>query len=365
MRAWKRRASPSRGPGAASTRKRRARSWRGGGLSKTGRRVGCLLVAAIGLAAAGFLAFKGYVASLAVVDIGEATQEYVRFNQPTPVGEAVDFLQKQKIIKGDATGKYVRLSRMTFTVAAGTYSFQRVHTPGQVVGTLQKPVRNMVRLPEGWWIKRTADRLQEQLVCSATDYVKAANDAAGFSRKTRTGTLEGHLFPDTYDLPPLLGAEEVVQRQLRAFEQKAWPILEAADDPEAALIVASMVETETAKDSERPRVAGVIYNRLKRNMRLEIDATVLYALQKWQVLGPGVVRKVRSPYNTYLNFGLPPGPICSPGVASIKAAVNPEQHDFLYYVARPDRSHFFAKTYEEHRANIRKASKEREAAAKR
>jgi UPF0755 protein len=95
-------------------------------------------------------------------------------------------------------------------------------------------------------------------------------------------------------------------------------------------------------------------------MRLEIDASVLYALQEWKPLGPGVVRTVKSPYNTYLVSGLPPGPIGSPGLKSLKAALEPEKHGYLFYVARPDKTHYFARTYEEHRGNIRRARLERQ-----
>ena len=111
-------------------------------------------------------------------------------------------------------------------------------------------------------------------------------------------------------------------------------------------------------DAERPRVAGVIENRLAKGQRLEIDATVLYGLQDWRVLKPGEVRTVDSPYNTYLVNGLPPGPICSPGSMSIQAAMKPEKHTFLYYVARPTRTHYFTSSYADHLAAIRKARSE-------
>ena len=151
------------------------------------------------------------------------------------------------------------------------------------------------------------------------------------------GSLEGYLYPDTYDLPPMLGAKGVITRQLRAFETKVVKKL-GAEGLDRALTIGSMVELEAALDEERPRVAGVIENRLKKGMRLELDATVLYALGEWKELGPGVVRTVKSPYNTYLNAGLPPGPIGSPGAKSIEAAMNPETHNYLFYVERPERS---------------------------
>jgi UPF0755 protein len=136
-------------------------------------------------------------------------------------------------------------------------------------------------------------------------------------------------------------------------------ILPEDADLQRVLTVASMVELEAARDDERARIAGVIENRLRRGMRLEIDATVLYAEQNWRELGPGQVRKTDSPYNTYRRGGLPPGPIGSPSLKSIQAALRPERHGYLFYVARPDRSHYFAATYPDHLANIRRARAER------
>jgi UPF0755 protein len=123
--------------------------------------------------------------------------------------------------------------------------------------------------------------------------------------------------------------------------------------PHEVVTIASLVEREARVDAERARIAGVTYNRLRRGMRLEVDATVLYALgrQKDVVLYRDL--QLDSPYNTYLHYGLPPGPIASPGLAAILAAVRPETHDFLYYVARPDGSHAFSRTLEEHNRAIR------------
>jgi UPF0755 protein len=260
---------------------------------------------------------------------------------------------------------YANLKGQPPTVTQGTYRVRPGMTPDELFRALRNPIRQMVRLPEGWWIARTAKRLEEMGVCRAEEYVKVASqperfrDSAGFPLPS--GSLEGYLFPDTYDLPPLLGAEAVVRRQLDAFAKRAAPLEPDPEKLRRAVIVASLVELEAGVDEERAKIAGVIENRLARKMRLEIDATVLYALQEWKQLGPGVVRTVQSPFNTYLNFGLPPGPIGSPGLKSLEAALKPDQHGYLFYVARPDRTHYFARTYEEHRSNIRRARLERQA----
>jgi UPF0755 protein len=120
-----------------------------------------------------------------------------------------------------------------------------------------------------------------------------------------------------------------------------------------------MVELEVAKDEERPIVAGVIENRLKRKMPLQIDATLLYGIGKWRRLTFKDYKEIKSPYNTYTHQGLPPGPICSPTVKSIEAALHPATHNYLYYVAMPEGYHLFAETYKEHLANIKKCAAER------
>jgi cell division protein YceG involved in septum cleavage len=118
------------------------------------------------------------------------------------------------------------------------------------------------------------------------------------------------------------------------------------------VIIASLIEKEARSDEDRPLISGVIENRLGRNMRLQIDATVNYALGSWRRLTYADY-KFESAYNTYLNDGLPPGPICSPGSASLRAALDPEECDYLFYVHKGDGHHAFAVTYEEHLTNVR------------
>jgi UPF0755 protein len=245
-------------------------------------------------------------------------------------------------------------------IAEGTYRVRPGASVDDVLRSFTSPIRQFVRIPEGRWIAQVAQVLESKQVCSAQEYVRAASNPAAFQRYVsfplpKSGTLEGYLFPDTYDLPPLLGAEETIIRQLRTFEERVAPHVTPKTDLRKAVIVASMIELETALDRERPVVSGVIANRLARGQRLEIDATVLYALGEWRELRPGEVRRVKSPYNTYLHAGLPPGPIGAPGLASILAALHPARHRYFYYVAMPDRSHLFAETYSDHLVNIRTA----------
>lgn len=305
--------------------------------------------------AGGGLLWRSFQGRLAPVSAAEPF--YIRFAESTSLNVAIDQLAERGAVRdARALRFHARLRRDRQPVAVGTYQVRPGMTADEILKALREPVQQMVRIPEGWWIKRVGDRLERNGVLESAEYQRLAAEPERFqefvSFQLPPDSLEGYLFPDTYDLPPLLGAEEVIKRQLRAFEEKVIPIVPEGTDLSRVLNIAAMVELEAALDEERPIIAEVIENRLDIGMRLQIDATVLYALQEWKELGPGVVNTVDSPYNTYRIAGLPPGPIGSPGLASIRAALEPAEHDYLYYVARPDRTHMFARTYAQHLANI-------------
>jgi UPF0755 protein len=179
--------------------------------------------------------------------------------------------------------------------------------------------------------------------------------------------LEGLLLPETYNLEPKDDEEAILRRMVESFEKTARDLgIDQAQSkvgisPYQAIVVASLIERETRFDEERPRVASVIYNRLKRGQLLQVDATVIYALGRTGERNIRVLFKdleVNSPYNTYKVKGLPPTPIAAPGRASIEAALNPDTTPFLFYVVtETDGRHSFATTSAEHTANIRKAER--------
>ena len=210
--------------------------------------------------------------------------------------------------------------------------------------------------PEGLRREDMAKVLEEKTNLSGQDYLDATGpgtrgaEQAGVSKAT---SLEGFLFPATYAIGTETTVPYLIDQQLAAFDAKFSTVnLTFATSRNLTkfdvLIIASMVEREVVVASERPIVAGVIYNRLKRKMRLDIDATVQYAVGAWRPLTAADLAS-DSPYNTRKFPGLPPGPIANPGLASIQAAARPKQSDFLYYVAREDGTnrHYFAKTLDE------------------
>jgi len=207
---------------------------------------------------------------------------------------------------------------------------------------------------EGLSAAQIAAELERQGLGKAASFLQVVQDPAQAARLKVPGpTLEGYLFPDTYFLPRGMDEAAVAELMVARFHAKAPEALLAQGaairlNPRQIVTMASVIEKEAKLESERPLVSAVFRNRMRQKKRLESCATVRYALDKWT--GPLYNRDLlaRSPYNTYQNFGLPPGPICSPGLASIEAALHPAQTDALYFVVAGDGSHVFSKTYDEH-----------------
>lgn len=214
-------------------------------------------------------------------------------------------------------------------------------------------------IPEGLAISQTAAQLNKGDAVDGDEYEQLAGDPDAFdipkvgNSTPRVRSLEGLLFPSTYYLLSDDGAEALIKAQLEAFAAKTadlpWEnVSKLGVTAYQVVIVASLIEKEANIADERGKVAAVIYNRLKDDMTLGIDATVRYAVDKWT--GPLTKSDldVDSPYNTRINKGLPPAPICSPGVAALEAALKPADVDYLYYVLKDtDGNHFFTADYEE------------------
>lgn len=220
---------------------------------------------------------------------------------------------------------------------------------------------------EGETIFDIAQDLENSKLMTAQDFLSAAEnpelirDIAPHAR-----TLEGYLFPATYFLPRHASPNEVTSEMVHKFKEEWQRIAppEIQNDPtglahgrplESVVTLASLVERETPKPDERPLVAGAFENRLRRHMALQCDPTVIYALQdagQYKGTLTGADLHFDSPYNTYAHPGLPPGPIGNPGEASLRAALNPAQTEYLYFVADTHGGHFFAATLVEHNRNV-------------
>jgi UPF0755 protein len=248
---------------------------------------------------------------------------------------------------------------------AGTYRFDAPMTAVEVIRKIAKGDTWVRRLtfPEGLNMFEMAKIFEQQKFGPASSFVEAARDATPILHVDPAARdLEGYLFPETYSLPPGTAAPKLVHLMVDRFEQLFTEEMRQAAEAHGlttreAVTLASIVEKETARADERPLVAAVYMNRLNAHMPLQCDPTVIYALERAGRYDGNLTRanlEMDSPYNTYRYPGLPPGPIASPGLASLKAAVAPAAVDFLYFVSRNDGSHVFARTLEEHNANVHK-----------
>ena len=243
---------------------------------------------------------------------------------------------------------------------AGTYRFVRGESIDSILNKLEKGLQapeGVLTIPEGFSLNDIANLVATKTSISKKAYIAAATPA-GRTLPLRGASgaedLEGFLFPSTYDLSPETDAANLVDEQLDSFKKETemlgWGNSAGLGLSEyQVLIVASMVEREAKVPDERPLVAAVIYNRLSSGMKLEIDATVQYAIGSWKQDLTVDDLATPSVYNTRLYAGLPPGPICNPGVESIKAALHPSPVDYLYYVATGDIEghHTFTNSYDE------------------
>lgn len=223
-----------------------------------------------------------------------------------------------------------------------------------------------VTFPEGLRREDIAEILAQETNLSPEEYLAATDTSprgAELAGTDENRSLEGFLFPATYEVGPLTTVNDLVAAQLDAFAVNTAGLdytysAERNLTPYEVLIIASMVEREVRVPEERARVAGVIYNRLRNGMLLGIDATVQYAVGEWKEI-TGADLEIDSPYNTRKFRGLPPGPIANPGQASLVAAARPEESDFLFYVARADGTgrHYFARNADEFEQRVAQAAR--------
>ncbi len=292
------------------------------------------------------------------------------------VGGVGETLVRDGVIRSAAAFQfYVRWHGAASRLKAGRYTLSGAMSLAQVLRALEQgPGRDAagrlrITVPEGFTLAQIAESLEERGICSADAFQQfAAKPTAwtsgdyGFALPKET--LEGYLFPDTYDFLPGSTPSAIVHEMLLNFSRrfarpKEQEISGSGHSLHEIVTLASLIEREAKISADRTRIAGVLENRLKKGMKLEIDATVLYALghHKNRVYYKDL--EVDSPYNTYRVVGLPPGPIASPGIASLEAALHPEANDYIYYVARKSGAHVFSRTPAEHAAAVRKSRAER------
>ena len=247
-------------------------------------------------------------------------------------------------------------------IKAGEYRLSSVLSPKQVLEIMVsgKVALYRVTIPEGYNLVQIAGIVSKMGLAEAPVFIGSATDPAIVNALgVEAGSLEGYLFPDTYHFPKGLPLDEIMGTMVNRFQEifsTGWHerARQMGMSVHEVVTLASIIEKETGAAFERPLIASVFHNRLAKGMRLSSDPTVIYGIKDFD---GNLTRKhltTMTPYNTYLNKGLPPGPIANPGLASLEAALYPAETDYLYFVSKRDSTHQFSTTFKEHSRAVRK-----------
>ncbi len=282
-------------------------------------------------------------------------------------------LVEQGLVKdGDLFRLFLRYNGLDASLEAGEYELRRNMNMREIAEALQKAnfEEVVVTIPEGWRAEQVAELLTQENIMDGTLFLSVVRQGVGVDHplladRPANASYEGYLFPDTYRLPARAKPEDLITRMLENMAGKLPPnpVGLAAGQGYSffeILTVASIVEREAVVAEERPTIASVYLNRIRQGMFLQADPTVQYAMgyqtdtgQWWKT--PVTLEEysqVNSPYNTYLNSGLPPGPIANPGAASIIATLQPAQTDYLFFMGCGDGSHIFTNDFATHELNV-------------
>ncbi len=319
------------------------------------------MILAVAAGAAGYWALR----QIQLPYQGYADEVELEVRSGTDAGSILDDLERRGVLR-DAflTRVYLVYVLGSPSLQAGEYRFAGPLAAPQVLERLIRGeiVTHPVTLVEGLDLEESARLLAEQGFGALETFRREMASPARIADLDPAATdLEGYLFPDTYRFARGTDERQVVDTLVSTFRRRLEAEVPAADPGlpasglRALVTLASIVEKEAALDSERATIAGVYANRLRRGIALQADPTVIFALKRAGTWNGNLRRpdlKFDSPYNTYRYPGLPPGPICSPGVASLRAAAQPAESSYLYFVSRNDGSHAFSSTLAEHNRNV-------------
>jgi UPF0755 protein len=318
---------------------------------------------------------------MAPVDPQDATKQTITVPPGASAGDIGTNLQQRGLIRsGLAFRLAAEQAGVGSSLAAGDYDLSRSMSTNDIIQVLAKgEVKRglLATIPEGWRSEQIADRLDTTGFAARDDFLRAVTSPASVPGVDVLGAtpprLEGYLFPETYEVPQQVTGPKAAELMVRMFNQRVGNLIRSQPEskltPNQVLTLASIVEREAKQASERPMIASVYLNRLAANLPLQADPTVQYAVANRDGPAAGAYHywkqdlttadlQIDSPFNTYVIRGLPPGPICNPGEASIRAVLQPSKTDYLYFVATTDGSgtHLFARTLDEHNANVAKVN---------
>lgn len=334
-----------------------------------------LVILAVVLGAAGYYGFRYARALLDPVDPSAPLAVAVKIPQGATMADVAEILRRHRLIREPLVFRlYARQEQLDSQIKPGEYLLRANMTADEILKRLTtgEVITYRFTVPEGLTVEQVAELLASRHLVDQDKFMRtvtasiAADGWVPADAKVRH-RLEGYLSPETYTYTGTINEVKIVDMMVGRFQQiMSGDLLRRAEEMQLSVhevvTLASIVEEEAAAPAERPRIAGVYLNRLRIGMKLDADPTVRYALRKPPV-EPLLYKdlEVKDPYNTYRNPGLPPGPISSPGEASIRAVLYPEDHQFLYFVARGDGSgeHIFTNTLREHNQAVAQAERER------
>jgi len=298
---------------------------------------------------------------------------YIPFRKGETISDFSKKLKENGIIRFEAFFKFLtKISGKDKNIKSGIYSF--AYNEGEILAFLKvlnqkpKPLEIKITIYEGLNSFQIAKLLKENLKIDEKRFINLVNDSLfinelskKFEKLKNLKSLEGFLFPETYVFFEGEDEKFIIEKLVQTFFEKIKPFDSLFNKSKLkfydVIILASIVEKEALYEDEKPLIASVYLNRLKRNMPLQANPTLAYVLRANTYWLSEEALKYNSPYNTYLYLGLPPTPICSPSLSSILAVLNSRETDYLFFVANKDGRHLFSRTYEEHIRNIKKVKK--------
>ncbi len=288
---------------------------------------------------------------LSAVNSKDTTQKVFVIQKGAAIRIIGNSLKEQGLIKDPIVFFiYIKKNNMEFKIQAGSYKLSPSMSLPQIMETINHgTIDTWVTIPEGFRSEEIAQVLEREIPTYQASWVERLKEE------------EGYLFPDTYLIPKDATIETVIPIFKNNFYTRIASIGLSKDSPNLSkiVIIASLIEREALKDPEKPLIASVIYNRLNDGMALDIDASLQYikgkgSNGKWWNFPTPQDRKIPSPYNTYMNAGIPPGPIANPGIKAIEAAANPASSGYYYYIHDTQGTIHFAQTLEQHNQNVNK-----------
>ena len=319
--------------------------------------------AAVAAAALVIVALLGAAAVVGIANwmlsplVASAPDAILYVRSGASLGEVAHELESRGLVRSAVAFEWLaRYRKRAGDLKAGEYRLYAALTPEEILSRIVegRVATYEVVVPEGLTAAQVALRLEAAGLVDAADFTVVVEDSTSAAALGVEGaTLEGYLFPDTYLLPHGLASRDVAKVLVDRFFEVWREIEPNARDQELSMrevvTLASIVEKETAARDERPLIASVFRNRLRRGMRLETDPSVIYGIPDFDGnLRRRDLENAANPYNTYIILGLPPGPIANPGAEALRAVVNPVESDYLFFVSRNDGTHAFSATYREH-----------------